>query len=44
MGISTPINQAAGSGSMSPVVHAVKKWSQIAILAMMMPMLLLCMQ
>jgi hypothetical protein len=41
---SIPINQAVGSGSTLPVVHARKKWSQIAALVMTMTMLPLCMQ
>jgi hypothetical protein len=42
--IFTPINQAVGSGSTLPVVHARKKWSLIATLSMTMTMLLQCMR
>ena len=44
MATSIPINQAVGSGSTLPVVHARKKWSQIAALVMTMTMQPLCMQ
>ena len=44
MDIFTPINRGAGNGFTLPVRVASMKWSQIAILAMTMTMLPLCMQ